>query len=237
MGSDLSVVPLLAPPSSATSVTWAGIRGRDVHSPPDLGPPIGDRCRCPEVGVPLPSQNGQGFKFENGLAPRLGEVWGGPPRESALLRLLANLPETASCFSAPLYRAQDFPGMLDTNRRGNWCPPGVLIWLVGDRGVCSRDKMATAAIKKRAGPTARRGLGRADEGERTRTEACFSCLQMRRKRHLVSMTPWKCPLRGPGASGERIGPAMPKVTSATPIYLVNGWVRQCHKVLAIGRVE
>jgi hypothetical protein len=49
-----------------------------------------------DCGVPLPSQNGKGLKFENRLAPRLGEAWVGPTRESVLLRLLANSPETAS---------------------------------------------------------------------------------------------------------------------------------------------
>jgi hypothetical protein len=45
---------------------------------------VGDR------GVPPPSQTGYCRKFENGLAPRLGEAWGGPTRESVLLQLLAN---------------------------------------------------------------------------------------------------------------------------------------------------
>jgi hypothetical protein len=41
-----------------------------------------------EIAVCL--QTGYCRKFENGLALRLGEAWGGPTRESVLLQLLAN---------------------------------------------------------------------------------------------------------------------------------------------------
>jgi hypothetical protein len=55
-----------------------------------------------ETAVCLPSKIGYGCKFFNGLASRLEEAWGGPTRESVMLQLLANSPETASCFSDPL---------------------------------------------------------------------------------------------------------------------------------------
>jgi hypothetical protein len=152
---------------------------RDGSPPlPDLGPPIGDRCRCPEVAALCGSVCLPRSVLRNKASFRLSEC------------------HDRCCKRTAVWKAGPAAGR-------SCAGPGVFQGLEGrlifDRGV------ACHCSSRR---------GRAYE-----TEPCFSCLQIRRRRHLFfSMTPWKCPLRGPGASGERIGPAVPKVTSITPIY-------------------
>jgi hypothetical protein len=127
---------------------------------------VGDR------GVPLPSRIGNGLKFENGLAPHPGEAWGGPTRESVLLQMLANLPETACCFSAPLSRCTGFSTNAGYKSAGQLVPSGRSP-LAGRRSRCA-SKLATAANLKTGWPCASERLG---VGRRGRAY-CSSCLQI-----------------------------------------------------------